>query len=819
MGVNEPAWAYHWRHMRLAMPGSLLVSVAIVGVLAAGSALTMQAASGARRPSPPSRSAASARAPYAALVDDYCLSCHDKDHEKGGLVLENVSDDVSRHPEVWEKVVRKLRVRQMPPVGKDRPDEATYEAVIASLERSLDRAAAAAPDPGRTASIRRLTRTEYQNAIRDLLALDIDAAALLPADESSYGFDNVTVGDLSPTLLDRYVSAAEKISRLAVGRAGRSPGGDTIRIPADLTQEEHLDGLPIGTRGGAVVPYTFPLDGEYEIQIRLTRDRDEHVEGLSEPHDLELLLDRARVQLFTVRPPGRDVAAPGDVLPPHDKVDQHLKVRVAVSAGPHVLGVAFPKKPSVLLETPRQPYHTHFNSYRHPRIQPAIYSVSIVGPYAATGPGDTPSRRRIFVSRPATPAQEEPAAKRILARLMRHAYRRPISDVDLEGPLALYREARSRGDFEAGIEMAVSGVLVSPHFLFRVEQEPPGVPPNTPYRISDLDLASRLSFFLWSSLPDDRLLTAATAGTLHQPAVLEREVRRMLADPRSRALVDNFAAQWLHLRNLDSITPDMRLFPDFDDNLRQAFRQETELFVDSVLREDRSALDLLRANYTFVNERLAKHYGIPHVYGTRFRRIALSDDTTRGGLLRQGSILTVTSYATRTSPVLRGKFILDNLLGVPPPPPLPDVPALKDNTVDGRLSVRERLAEHRKDATCAGCHNLMDPLGLSLEKFDAVGRRRSAESGVAIDASGGLPDGSRFADVAGLETALLRRPEVFVGTLTEKLLTYALGRGVEYYDAPATRTIVRSARAQNFRMSSIILGVVKSRPFQMRKSR
>jgi hypothetical protein len=806
--------------MRLAMPGSLLVSVSIVGVLAAGSALTMHAASGARRPSHPSRSTgAPVRAPYAALVDDYCLSCHDKDHEKGGLVLENVSDDVSRHPEVWEKVVRKLRVRQMPPVGKDRPDEATYAAVIASLERSLDRAAAAAPDPGRTASIRRLTRTEYQNAIRDLLALDIDAAALLPADESSYGFDNITVGDLSPTLLDRYVSAAEKISRLAVGRAGRSPGGDTIRIPADLTQEEHLDGLPIGTRGGAVVPYTFPLDGEYEIQIRLTRDRDEHVEGLSEPHDLELLLDRARVQLFTVRPPGRDVAAPGDVLPPHDKVDQHLKVRVAVSAGPHVVGVAFPKKPSVLLETPRQPYHTHFNSYRHPRIQPAIYSVSIIGPYAAKGPGDTPSRRRLFVSRPPSAAQEEPAAKRILASLMRRAYRRPISDVDLEGPLALYREARTGGDFEAGIEMAVSAVLVSPHFLFRVEQEPPGVPANTPYRISDLELASRLSFFLWSSLPDDRLLTAATAGTLHQPAVLEREVRRMLADQRSRALVDNFAAQWLHLRNLDSITPDMRLFPDFDDNLRQAFRQETELFVDSVLREDRSALDLLRAKYTFVNERLAKHYGIPHVYGTRFRRIALSDDIPRGGLLRQGSILTVTSYATRTSPVVRGKFILDNLLGVPPPPPLPDVPALKDNTVDGHLSVRERLAEHRKDATCAGCHNLMDPLGLSLEKFDAVGRRRTAESGVAIDASGGLPDGSRFADVAGLETALLRRPEIFVSTLTEKLLTYALGRGVEYYDAPATRTIVRSARAQNFRMSSIILGVVKSRPCQMRTSR
>jgi hypothetical protein len=734
-------------------------------------------------------------------------------------VLENVPADVAQHAEVWEKVVRKLRVRQMPPIGKERPDDATYDAVIASLEKSLDRAAAAAPNPGRTATLRRLTRTEYQNSIRDLLALEIDAAALLPADESSYGFDNVTVGDLSPTLLDRYVSAAEKISRLAVGRPGRSPGGDTIRVPADVTQEEHLDGLPIGTRGGAVVHYTFPLDGEYEIQIRLTRDRDEHVEGLSEPHDLELLLDRARVQLFTVRPPGRDVAAPGDVLPPHDKVDQHLKVRVPVSAGPHVLGVAFPKKPSVLLETPRQPYHTHFNSYRHPRIQPAIYSVSIVGPYAAKGPGDTPSRRRIFGARPTSSAQDEREAKRILSTLVRRAYRRPVTDVDLQGPLTLYRKARAGGDFEAGIEMALSAVLVSPQFLFRIEQDPGGVAPDTPYRISDLDLASRLSFFLWSSIPDDELVTTAAAGTLHQPAVLEREVRRMLADPRSRALVNNFAAQWLHLRNLDAITPDMRLFPDFDDNLRQAFRQETELFVDSVLREDRSVLDLLRANYTFVNERLAQHYGIPHVYGTRFRRIVLNEDSARGGLLRQGSILTVTSYATRTSPVLRGKFILDNLLGVPPPPPLPDVPALKDNTVDGHLSVRERLAEHRKDATCAGCHNLMDPLGLSLEKFDAVGRRRTLDGGVPIDASGGLPDGSRFDDVRGLEAALLRRPDVFVGTFTEKLLTYALGRGVEYYDAPATRAIVRQARAQDYRVSSIILGVVKSQPFQMRKSR
>ena len=485
--------------------------------------------------------------------------------------------------------------------------------------------------------------------------------------------------------------------------------------------------------------------------------------------------------------PGETAAARGRSReanqPSHDKVDQHLKIRVPVSAGPHVLGVTFLKKPSVLLETPRQPYQTHFNSYRHPRIQPAVYAISIVGPYAATGPGDTPSRRRIFVARPANQGQEERSARRILTALMRRAYRRPVTDADLRGPLALYREARADGGFEAGIEMALSAVLVSPEFLFRVEPDPAGVPPKTAYRVSDVELASRLSFFLWSSIPDDELLDVAIAGKLHEPAVLERQVRRMLADARSRALVSNFAAQWLHLRNLDSITPDMRLFPDFDDNLRQAFRRETELFFDSILREDRSVLDLLRANYTFVNERLAKHYGIPHVYGSHFRRITLDDDSWRGGLLRQGSILTVTSYATRTSPVLRGKWILDNLLGVPPPPPLPDVPALKDNTVDGNLSVRERLAEHRSNAICAACHNLMDPVGLSLEKFDAIGRRRTVESGAPIDASGGLPDGSRFADVDGLEEALLRRPELFVGTFAEKLLTYASGRGVEYYDA------------------------------------
>jgi mono/diheme cytochrome c family protein len=793
------------------------IFVLLAALLAARSFIV---AAGSQQPSGGTAPQPSLPAPHRSLANQYCVSCHNDRLKTGGLSLDAVlAQEPGEHPDVWEKVLRKIRARQMPPVGMRRPDDATYQTAIASLETALDRAAAARPNPGRTATLRRLTRTEYRNAIRDLLAVDVDVDALLPADQASYGFDNVTVGDLSPTLLDRYISVAEKISRLAVGRAGRSPGGDTIRIPADLTQEGHIAGLPIGTRGGAVVPYTFPLDGEYEIQIRLARDRNEHVEGLSEPHEVELLLDRERVQLFTVKPPERDPKFSEEYQPSHDLIDQHLRVRIPISAGSHTIGATFLKQPSALVESVRQPYEARFNSYRHPRLQPALYSISIIGPYDAKGPGETPSRRRIFLSRPANANEEERSARTILRALMRRAYRRPVTDADLQGPLALYGKARADGDFDAGIEMAVSGVLVSPQFLFRVESDPAGVAPNTVYRISDLDLASRLSFFLWSSIPDDELLDVASKGRLHEPAVLERQVRRMLADDRARALVNNFASQWLHLRNLASITPDMRLLPDFDDNLRQAFRQETELFVDSILREDRSVLDLLSANYTFVNQRLAKHYGIPHVYGSRFRRITLDDASGRGGLLRHGSVLTVTSYATRTSPVLRGKWILDNILGVPPPPPLPDVPALKDNTVDGNLTVRKRLAEHRSNPTCAACHNLMDPVGLSLETFDAVGRRRAAEAGMPIDASGALPDGSRFTDVQGLEQALLKSPELFVGTFAEKLLTYALGRGIEYYDAPAIRTMVRDARAQDFRASAVIVGIVKSNPFQMRISR
>ena len=800
-----------------ASPSASFSGFAATILLVGGLLLTLEAQQPTTSPPP---------APVAAhntFVSRYCASCHNDRLKRGELTLDAAAaEDIGQHPEVWEKVVRKIRARQMPPIGLPRPEEAIYNAEIAMLETALDRAAAASPNPGRTATLRRLTRTEYQNAIRDLLALDIDVTSLLPADEASYGFDNVTVGDLSPTLLDRYISTAEKISRVAVGRPSVSPDGDTIRIPADLTQEDHIEGLPIGTRGGALIKYTFPMDGEYEIQIRLTRDRNEHVEGLNDAADLELLLDRERVKLFTVKPPEREAGFSEDYQPNHDNVDRDLHLRVPVKAGPHVVGVAFLKNASVLLETARQPYQAHFNSYRHPRIQPAVYSIAIIGPYAPTGVGDTPTRRRLFGAPPTGPNDEDAAARKTLTSLLRRAYRRPVTDAEVQGAFGVYKQGANEAatdKFKAGIEMALAAVLVSPEFLFRVERDPGGVAPNTPYRVSDLELASRLSFFLWSSIPDDELLDVAIAGKLHEPATLEREVKRMLADTRSRALVTNFASQWLHLRNLDSITPDMRLFPDFDDNLRQAFRQETELFFESILREDRSALDLLHANYTYVNERLAKHYGIPHIYGTRFRRINLDEDSGRGGLLRQASLLMVTSYATRTSPVIRGKFVLDNLLGVPPPPPLPDVPALKDNTVDGNLTVRKRLAEHRSNAVCASCHNLMDPVGLSMEKFDAIGRRRTDEGGIPIDASGGLPDGSKFEDVAGLEKALLARPEIFVGTFAEKLMTYALGRGVEYFDAPTIRTIVRDSRAQDFRVRSLILGIVKSAPFQMRMAR
>ncbi len=741
-------------------------------------------------------------------VENYCINCHNADKAKGELDLESILDDkISTHAATWETVVRRLSAREMPPPKhKKLPDEATVNQMLSALVAKLDTAAKENPQPGRVATFRRLTRTEYQNAIRDLLGVQIDAAALLPKDEESHGFDNITVGTLSPALVERYVSAAQKISRLAVGAPLKRPDGATFRVPADFTQEKHVPGLPIGTRGGVLLPYTFPRDGEYELEVRLARDRNEHVEGLRGTHKMEILIDRGLARTFTIRP-----AKDGG----HDDVDKHLRVRVFVKAGPRQVGVTFPARSSALLENKRKPYEASFNVFRHPRRSPAVYQVSITGPFSAKGVGSTPSRQKVFIVQPDKGQDTETAARQILSGLVKRAYRRPVQEVDLAQPLAFFRASAKEGGFEAGIQAALESILVNPTFLFRVEKNPADIN-GASYPVSDLDLTSRLSFFLWSSLPDEELIDLAAANKLSKPETLEKQVRRMLTDERASSLVTNFAAQWLYLRNLDSVTPDLRLFPDFDDNLRRAFRRETELFVGSILREDRSVLDMLKADYTFLNERLAKHYRIPNVFGSRFRRVALAQVHQRGELLRQGSILTVTSYATRTSPVIRGNWILENLIGMPPKPPPPDVPVLDKNKANAELSIRKRLVAHRTNPACASCHERMDPIGFALENFDAVGRWREFEDGRVIDVAGGLPDGSTFDGVAKLEDGLLDRPELFVRTLTEKLLIYALGRGMESYDAPAVRKIVAEAKLENYRISSIILGVTKSVPFRMR---
>ena len=783
----------------LALAAALLVAVQVK--------MSAQAGASANPAEPKGSPAQSQR----QFLDRYCATCHNDRLKTGGLSLDHV--DLSRpdaQSDLWEKVVRKLHTGVMPPTNLPQPPTADRLAMLTWLERALDTAAAAHPSPGRTETLRRLNRTEYQNAIRDLLALDIDAASLLPADESGHGFDNVNVGDLSPTLLDRYISAANKISRLAVGQS--SLQNDVFLLPADLTQEEQLPGLPIGTRGGMSRTHTFAQDGEYVVQVLLARDLAGTVSGLREdrPHELLVLVDRKQVATFTVQKPANG----DDTL-----LDKDFNVRVAVGAGPHELAVTFVKAGASLIDTARQPTESRFNDRRHPRTVPAINQVSVTGPYAPTGAADTPSRRRLFVCRPAghDQAVEERCASTILSTLMRRAYRRPVAAADVAGPMVFYREARAEGDFDAGIAAALSAVLANPAFLFRVERDPQAVAPGGVYRLSDLELASRLSFFLWSSIPDDELLDAAVRGRLSQPGELEKQARRMLADRRSYNLATNFAGQWLRLRNIDAVNPNASLYRDFDDNLRQAFRQETELFFDSVLREDRSALTFIRADYTFLNERLAKHYGIPGVYGSRFRRVTLARDSHRGGLLRQGSVLAVTSYATRTSPILRGVLVLSNIFGAAPPPPPPDVPALDESAVASNLPMRQRLAAHRTNAVCASCHRSIDPVGFSLENFDATGQWRDIDvDGQPVDALGGLPGAGDYRGVDGLEGALLVRPELFAGTLTENLLTFALGRGVEYYDAPAIRKIVRDAHRDDYRFSSLILGIVKSVPFQMR---
>ena len=771
--------------------------------------------------------------PERALLDRYCVTCHNERLRTAGLELDTAdAADVSADPALWEKVVRKLRAGAMPPAPRPRPDAATYVRVIARLESELDAAAAADPNPGRTEAFHRLNRAEYRNVVRDLLALDVDVAELLPADDGSYGFDNIAgVLGVSPTLLERYLSAARQVSRLAVGNPGLSPTALTFRRSADDAQDARLAGLPFGTRGGMAIPYNFPVDAEYRIRVRLSRDTADNLAPFTDRHELDVSLDGEHLQTFTVGEPAPEGASRNgpeyrEWRVRQRRVDENWVLRVPVPAGPRTLRVAFRKKTSAYPETLRQPYLRPYTNTTggDTRYQPYLESVVITGPYEASGAPpvvETPSRARIFTCRP--PAGDEVAAhacaRDILSTLARRAYRRPVTDRDFDVLLAFYDDGMRGGGFEAGIELALRRLLAGPEFLFRVVRDPADAAPGTNYRLTGLELASRLSFFLWSSIPDDELLDAAVAGRLHEPEVLEAQVRRMLADERASALVENFAGQWLYLRNVPALVPDENRFPDFGEALRRAMQRETELFVESVMREDRSVLDLLTADYTFVNERLARHYDIPNVYGSHFRRVTLPD-ATRRGLLGHGGILAATAYPTRTSPVLRGKWVLENLLGTPPPLPPPDVPSLEETTGEGRpLSMREAMEQHRANPVCASCHRLMDPPGFALEQFDAVGRYRTRnEAGAPIDASGVLPDGTPFEGAAGLRDALLKRPDLFVTTLTEKLLTYALGRGVEHYDAPAVRAIVRDAERDDSRFSSIVLGIVESMPFQMRRS-
>jgi cytochrome c551/c552 len=772
-----------------------------------------------------------------ALLDQYCVTCHNAKLKTGGLALDKLDlQHVDANAESWEKVVRKLRAGLMPPAGALRPDRRALDGLAGAVEGALDHAAAANPNPGRT-PLHRMNRGEYANAIRDLLAVDVDAATLLPADDSSNGFDNIAdVLGVSPALLERYVAAAAKISRLAVGDPETAPLDVTYTVRGDLSQSSTLDGLPLGTRGGAMVRHNFPLDGEYLIKLSLMKLSFGQVFGEgAEGQELEVTLNGQRVKLYKLdevpmffmkAKPGPSAPTEPLTEPVAERVkmtpDIHLEFKLNAKAGPQTLGVAFLQKS---YEANEDLVHRPGASTFDPNIGmqygydtvPHLARVDITGPYHATGPGDTPSRRRIFVCHPTAPADEIPCARKILSNLAQRAFRRAPSDSDLESLLSFYQQERNKGaSFEAGIEIALRRILADPEFVFRFEATPANVAPGERYRIGDTELASRLSFFLWSSIPDDELLRLAIQGKLHEPAVLERETRRMLADERASALATNFAGQWLYLRDLKSSNPDGREFPDFDDNLRQAFQRETELLFESVLHEDRPVLDLLNADYTFVNERLARHYGIPNVYGPDFRRVPVPSDARRG-LLGQGSMLLVTSNANRTSPVQRGKWILENLLGSPPPLPPPNVPPLKESSELARAtSVRERMEQHRANPVCAGCHKIMDPIGLTLENFDGVGQWRSMDSGFKIDASGQLVDGTRVDGPSSLRKALLDRPEAFVGTMTEKLLMYAVGRETKYYDMPVVRAIMNDSAHDRYRFSELVLGIVKSAPFQMR---
>src|SRR5688572_5109863 len=779
-------------------------------------------------------------------ITQYCAGCHNARTRTAatasGVVLDHVDfARVAENGDMWEKVVRKLRAGAMPPAGMPRPDAAAHDALVSFLETTLDREAAHRPNPGRP-SPHRLNRAEYANAIRDLLALHVDPSALLPADDSADGFDNnADVLSVSPVLLERYLSAAATISALAVGDQKIVAGSETYRIRGDASQTTQNEGLPPGTRGGLMAMHTFPLDGEYVIKVKLLEINLGSIRGLEYENQLEVTVDGERVLLAPVGGAEDYTQSSLNATNVVNSLAERLQVRVKVKAGQRGVGAAFLMKNSAQGANRLQAFQRSTLIATDHLGLPHVENITITGPFNATGVSDTPSRSRLFVCRPTraadetapasatasarsrrspreVKADEDGCAKTIISTLARRAYRRPVTDTDVTSLMSFYDAGRREGFFDRGIELATRAVLVSPKFIFRVERDPAGVAPGSPYRISDVDLASRLSFFLWSSIPDEELLDLATRGQLSKPAVLDAQVRRMLADPRSQSLTDNFAGQWLHIRNLRNTTPDKNDFPDFDDNLRQAFERELELFVGSVINEDRSVLELLTADYTFLNERLAKHYRIRSVYGPDFRRVVLTQDGRRGRL-GKGGALTLTSHADRTSPVVRGKWILDNLLGTPPPPAPAVVPPFPEEVPGVPTTVRARMEQHRSNPACAGCHKVMDPLGLALENFDAVGAWRTRESGIPIDASGELTDGTKIDGVAALRDALVKRPDVLVGTMAEKLMTYALGRTLEHQDMPAVRAIVRSSSRDSYRFSSLVRGIVSSAPFQMRSAR
>jgi mono/diheme cytochrome c family protein len=752
-----------------------------------------------------------------AFFTQYCFACHNQYAKIADIVLDTRDfDHIGADPEIWERVVRKLNAGAMPPQGLPRPEAAAYKGMVSWLTTSLDAAVQSNPNPGRS-SIHRLNRAEYGNAIRDLLGLEVDASELLPADDEGYGFDNIAdVLRVSPSLLEQYLSASAKIAALAVGDPSTPPIISVYRAPPDLAQGAHVEGLPLGTRGGVLIKHNFPLDASYDFNVFLRRNIVGYMTGLEWAHELEISIDGERVFLSQVGGPEDNAASDANFSAAANAIDERLRTRVFVPAGPHEVAIAFLERSSAETQEPLE-LHTRNLDLQDMNGLPVVDYVNVAGPYDARSVGDTPSRRHIFLCRPESLREEGPCAERILAKLAHLAYRRPTTPADMSLLLDFYHQGREQGgNFDAGIRTALRVLLTSPDFLFRSEPDPKDVAPGALYAVDDLALASRLSFFLWSSLPDEQLLQAAEHGKLADPKVYEQQIRRMLADPRSRALVENFAGQWLYLRNLQSARPDVQEFPDFDENLRRSMRTETELFFASIMREDRSVLELLTADYTFVNQRLAEHYGIPNVYGSQFRKIQVTDPA-RVGLLGHGSIHTVTSYPNRTSPVLRGKYILTNILGTPPPAPPPNVPALEENAPGKEArSVRARLQEHRANPVCATCHNVMDPIGFALENFDAVGAWRTKEPGGAIDSSGQMANGTPVNGPETLRAALTAEPEHFVGIVTEKLLTYALGRGLEAFDMPTVRSIVRDAANDDYKFSAVVLGIANSTAFRMK---